>query len=410
MDRRVCIIGAGPAGLMAAIHSAAGGAETTVIESGKTAGRKLLLTGAGRCNLTHDESAKDFIRSFGRGGRFLSFCVHEFGPGEVRRFFGERGLGTKVEAGGCAFPDSERAGDVRALLESEARKSGARFLWGKAVESVDHIGDGFRVHAGGGIVPAGRVVIATGGVSWPRTGSRGDGYRFAKAFGHRIVEPRACLVPLVTAGSLCGQLAGTSVGDVKIWAEADGRKSAVRGALMFTDDGIGGPAVLDLSRMLTDRLAAEGKAVVVCIDLLPAIGEAELEREILAKFAENPKRNVASILGTLVPKRLASSICGGVGCEKTVGAECGKGTRRQLIGALKGLGVSVTRTRRIGEATVTRGGVSRDEIDPKTMESTICSGLFFAGEVIDVDGPCGGYNLQACWSTGALAGKSAAAE
>ncbi len=392
---------------MASIHCAAADAETAVFETNTTAGRKLLLTGGGRCNLTHLASPDEIVRSIGSKGRFLSYALHKFPPERVRQFFSELGLESIVEPDGCVFPSSDRAEDVRDCLIKRAKDVGVRFFLDKSVKNITREGSSFAVHTNREIIVAGKVIIATGGLSFPQTGSTGDGYRFARELGHAIVEPKASLVPLVTRQDWPGQLAGTALENVKISARISNKKITTTGALVFTGDGIGGLAAWDMSRHLTDYLPAP-KPVEITIDLVPAINETEFEAYLLGLFAKYPKKIVVNVLFDIVPKKLAGFLCRQAGVAETIGSHLKKEYRRKIAQLLKKLPLSVVRTRPIAEAIVTRGGVSVAEIETKTMESKICPGLFFAGEILDVDGPCGGYNLQMCWSTGALAGSSAA--
>lgn len=409
MRTEICIIGAGPAGLIASIFAAEAGAQTIVIEANTSAGRKLLLTGAGRCNITHQAEPRQLVRQFGDKGRFLSYALYQFEPEGVRDFFVGLGMKTRLEKDGCVFPFTDRAGDVRDALVKRAKSLGVTSLYGKHVDSIAKQANAFILCAAKERIEAKKLIIATGGVSWPRTGCTGDGYRFARQFGHIIVEPRASLVPLVTRETWPGRLAGTAVENVKILARLNNKKTSTTGAMIFTDDGIGGPAVLDMSRYMTDYLPAVEAPVVVNLDLVPDVEQTALERQITERISENPKKQVTNVLAEFVPRRLSAFLCRHSGCDE--GLEAGrirKDVRKKLIQMLKALPLSIIRTRPIAEATVTRGGVSISEIESKTMESKICPGLFFAGEVIDIDGPCGGYNLQACWSTGALAGTCSA--
>jgi hypothetical protein len=427
MESQICIIGAGPAGLTAAIFAAQAGAKTVVIEKNTTAGRKLLLTGGGRCNLTHSGTIEDFIRAYGKQGRFLRHSLYEFSPDATREFFSQIGIETKIDEEGCVFPISERAGDVREALIGRCRETGVP-LWhghlGRAltgwkpvpqgVERIEKVNGHFQIYFAEELLTAEKVIIATGGVSYPTTGSTGDGYKLAKLLGHTIIEPRPALVPLVVAEKWCADLAGTSLDNVTISAMVDKKRVSVRGPVIFTHDGIGGPAVLDLSRLLADYLPASAslgeagpaqKPIEVAIDLVPAMNELKLEEYLMGRLSQYSKKFIANVLFDLVPKKLAVLICNLAGITETTASHLEKEQRRKIIQLLKKLPLSITATRPIEEATITRGGVSTAEIDPKTMQSKICPGLFFAGEVIDVDGPCGGYNLQVCWSTAALAGK-----
>ena len=405
MKTDVCIIGAGPAGLMAAIYSAKSNAQTTVVEANTAAGRKLLLTGGGRCNITHADGINKFIKAFGTKGRFLQYCFHEFQPEHVRKFFAERGLETKVEDDGCVFPVTDSAQDVQKVLLSESAKSGVHFLYDRRVEGIEKCGEGFNIRTGRETIAANKVIIAAGGISYPDTGSTGDGYKFAQKLGHTIIMPKASLVPLITKQTWPAELAGTAVDNVRITANPEKKKFNATGAMLFTQNGIGGPAVVDLSFSLTDYLPSIENPIEILMDMGCGIDEIELEKRILMKFEQNPHKTLINIIAEFLPKRLAAVFCREFGFDgNIVGRQIKKDSRKKLVRTLKGLPLSVTAARPIAEAMVTRGGVNITEINKKTMGSKICHGLFFAGEVMDVDGPCGGYNLQLCWSTGAIAG------
>ncbi len=406
---QVCVTGAGPAGLMAAVFSARAGARTTLIEANTNAGRKLLITGGGRCNLTHQAAPADLIRAFGAKGKFLSYCLYEFSPQDVQDFFADLGLAMRIEEDGCVFPFTGRAGDVRDLLAAHATKLGVDFLYDRRIDSITKDAVKFILHSAGEQFVADKVIIATGGLSWPKTGCTGDGYRFARQFGHSVVEPRASLVPLVSSEKWPGKVAGTAVEKVRLSVRVKNKKLTAAGALVFTDDGIGGPAAQDMSLHLTDYLPTAGKPIEIAIDLKPDVQGDRLETQMTEQIAANPKKKVANVLAEFVPRRMAVVLCEQAGCDEELPAgQLRKDLRRKLVRILKATPMSIVRTRPIAEATVTRGGVSVAEIEAKTMESKTCPGLFFAGEVLDVDGPCGGYNLQICWSTGALAGSYAA--
>ncbi|MFH1717039.1 MAG: NAD(P)/FAD-dependent oxidoreductase [Planctomycetota bacterium] len=405
----VGVIGAGPAGLMAAIFSAQAGARTTLIEANTNAGRKLLMTGGGRCNITHQAAPAELVRAFGAKGKFLSYCLYRFSPQDVQDFFVDLGLAMRIEEDGCVFPVTDRAGDVRDVLVARAKRLDVSFLYGRRISNITKEAGSFVLHSAGEQFGADRLIAATGGLSWPKTGCTGDGYRFARQFGHAVAEAKASLAPLVTHEKWPGQLAGTAVAEVMVSTRINNKKLTAAGALIFTDDGIGGPAAQDMSRHLTDYLPAAGTPIGITLDLAPHVQEARLEAQMTERTAVNPKKKVANVLGEFVPKRLAVVLCGQAGCDdESPAGQLRKDVRKKLVRMLKAVPLSIVRTRPIAEATVTRGGVSVTEVDAKTMESKVCPGLFFAGEVLDVDGPCGGYNLQACWSTAALAGSSAA--
>lgn len=409
METQICIIGAGPAGLTAAVFGAGQGASVCVVERNPTAGRKLLKTGRGRCNLTHTGSIEEFVRAYGTCGRFLKPALYAFSPQQVREFFHSRNVPTQEEKDGCVFPVSNRASDVCQCLLGTARQLGVRFAFGQHAEHIAADSDSFEVCCEKETVRCRAVILAAGGASWPATGSTGDGYHLAAEFGHSIIAPKPALCPLVTEEKWPGSLQGVGVPQVRIRASAEGRRWESEGPLMFTADGIGGPAVFEMSRHLTDILSHEEKPVPLHIDWIPEMDLQTLENRLLAEFAAHPKKEPAGILGTFLPRQLAHQIQTLLaGREKIQGSQMSRQQRKDLLNLLKSCPLTIIRTAPLEQATITRGGITRSEIDPSTMESRLRSNLYFAGEMIDADGPCGGYNLQIAWSTGALAGLSAA--
>lgn len=409
IKKQVYIIGAGPAGLIASIFAAREGALVTIIESNPGPGRKLLLTGGRRCNLTHHAEPSQLIKLYGKGGKFLSYCIYKYSPDYVCDFFAQLGVKTKIEPDGCIFPTSYKADDVNNALISEAKRLKVKFIYNKPVYDIIQEKDGFLIQTKEEQFSAEKVIIATGGISWPQTGSTGDGYRFAKKLGHSIIEPKASLVPLITREEWTSRLAGTSIANMKISTNLDNKKIATQGAGVFTHNGLGGPAAQDMSRYLTDFLPARKKPVEITLDLVPDLRIEEFENQIIKLADENPKKKIDNLLADFLPKRVVAVVCDLAGCNDDVQAgQLKKEIRKKIVQTIKAMQFSVIRTRPIEEATVTRGGVNLTEINSKTMESKICPGLYFAGEVIDADGPCGGYSLQICWSTGALAGSCAA--
>ena len=409
MDVKVCIIGAGPAGLMAAICAGSRQTPPLVVEANAAAGRKLLLTGGGRCNFTHAGDPGELVKAFGAAGRFLRHSLYELAPDDMREFFLSRGLASTVETDGCVFPRNRRATDVLNILLVEAQKVGVQLRFRYRVTDVATGADGFRIHTQDREVLAARLIIAAGGVSWPQTGSRGDGYHLAAQLGHTIVPPKPALIPLVTRETWPDTLAGVSLPRVRIRAVAAGRRLATAGHMLFTQNGIGGPAVLDLSRLLADELGPGHDGIDIRIDVLPEMDESQLDGHLQEQCRTWPRKTVANVLFELVPRQFSRTLCRVAQCDgEQQAGQLPAGKRRRLAQTIKSLPLCVTGTEPIAKATVTHGGVNREEIDAQTMESKICPGLFFAGEVIDADGPCGGYNLQMCWSTGALAGRSAA--
>lgn len=414
----LCIIGAGPAGLMAAIHAARNHAQATILEANPTAGRKLLITGGGRCNFTHAGSPDQIARAFEgppaakgavRQERFLRHCLHEFSPDDVREFFRSRGLPETVEPDGCVFPAGNQAAEVRDVLVAEAVRLGAHIQYQAKAIDVAATEGGFAIQTQSRRIAASRLILTTGGLSYPQTGSTGDGYRFAQQLGHAVIPPKAALVPLVVQEAWVRDLAGVALADVKIRTALDKRAVVVSGNMLFTQRGIGGPAAQDLSRYLTDALFETRRSIPIEIDVLAGLDELQADRHLQNQFQTQAKKTVSNVLSEFLPRQLALTLCLLAGCgRQTQAGQLPGEQRRQLVRTIKRLPLTVTGVESIAKATVTRGGVSLAQIDPRTMESKVRPGLFFAGEVIDLDGPCGGYNLQMCWSTGALAGRSAA--
>jgi predicted Rossmann fold flavoprotein len=401
LETDICIIGAGPAGMMAAIAAAANSKKVIILESNTTAGRKLLLTGGGRCNLTHTGSPDEIIKAYKPFDRFVRHCIHEFSPQKLRDFFHHRGVDTIVEQQGCVFPKSQRSGDIKRVLVDELEKLNVKMLYGSKIQSIKKDANSFTIFSERLNISAKSLIIATGGASWPQTGSTGDGYKFAQSLGHKIIKPLAVVVPLITAENFCSSLAGIGIPIVSISCKIAGKKVSADGAMIFTHSGIGGPAVFDLSRDIADKI---GAGLKISIDLLPQMKPDELDKKIITA---NPRQNISSILSQFLPKALIKTICTENNIPEIPAAQLNKKLRKNLIETLKHFPLTVLRAESVEKATATRGGVDTAQIDSKTMQSKLHDGLFFAGEVINVDGPCGGYNLQFAFSSGFLAGKSA---
>lgn len=409
METQVCIIGAGPAGLTAAIFAARSGAKVALVERGTVAGRKLLKTGRGRCNLTHTGSIEDFIKAYGPCGRFLKPALYAYPPEAVCGFFHEHQLATKEEKDGCVFPITDRAADICRILIDTARRLNVEFVYGRRVSQVVKAEEQFHITTDKQTIQAKSLVVATGGVSWSFTGSTGDGYTLAESFGHTVAPPRAALCPLITVDAWPSDMQGRGLPDVEIKTSLNKKRVSVRGPMMFTTTGIGGPAVFDFSRLITDAVSGSDDPLKVTMDFYPSATRTELEQWIIAQCSAHPKKELAGVLSERIQRRLSIKLQDFVFDGRPVLAgQCSREQRKQLLDLLKSMTMTVRKLESIDKATVTRGGVNRQEIDSKTMQSRLCGGLFFAGEVIDADGPCGGYNLQIAWSTGALAGTSAA--
>jgi len=409
MNVDVCIIGAGPAGLTAAIFAARTGARVILVERGTVAGRKLLKTGRGRCNLTHTGTIEEFIKAYGPCGRFLKPALYEFPPQAVREFFHVHRLATKEEKDGCVFPITDRATDVCRILVDRARRLNVEFHYGRRVETIEKTEDEFYVKTDKQTIRSPAVIVATGGMSWSYTGSTGDGYRLAETFGHTIIPPKAALCPLITVDNWPSDMQGRGLEDVEIRTSLNKKRISMRGPIMFTTSGIGGPAVFNFSRLITDTVADKTDLIKVTVDFYPSATRAELEQWLIDQCNAHPKMELAGVLSSRIQRRLSIKLQDFVFDGRPVLAgQCTRPQRKQLLDLLKSMTMTVKKLESVDKATITRGGVSRQEIESKTMQSRKCPGLFFAGEVIDADGPCGGYNLQIAWSTGALAGNAAA--
>jgi predicted Rossmann fold flavoprotein len=401
----LCVVGAGAAGLMAAITAARAGNRTAVFEKNTTAGRKLLITGGTRCNITHDLSPKDFTEACKPYHRFLRHSLYEFSPQDMRQFLAGIGVETIVQPDGCVFPVSQKACDVQQALVKEAIDGGVKFYYDKAVENIVRKDSVFTLFHKDIEVQAENVIIACGGLSYPATGSTGDGFVFARSFGHRIVKPQSSLVPLVTGEYWVGRVAGAAVGNAGLLVEGEKKKKQIRGALIFTDDGIGGPAVLNFSRKILPLLNARD-SVQITVDLAADHTQEQFLSMIDRLCLQNPRKELPALFSGLLPKSLVTELSSLAGIDPGLrGASLPKKARQRLAAMVKALPLTVISTKPIGQATVTRGGVCIDEIDSGSMQSQKCENLFFAGEVMDVDGPCGGYNLQIAFSTAVTAAK-----
>ena len=407
------VVGGGAAGLMAAGRAAEMGAPVVLLEKMDRVGRKLHISGKGRCNVTHSGAVPGLIANFGAGGRFLYSSVSAFDNQALVEFLADLGVATKVERGGRVFPASDDAGQVVQALLGYCRRNGV------AVRCRAPVG-GLLVE-GGGIagasllsgepLPAGALVVTTGGLSYPGTGSTGDGYRLAASVGHTVVPPVPSLVPLVVEEGWARDLQGLTLRNVRVRSRADGRLLGEEfGEMLFTHFGVSGPIILTLSREIAQHFAAGGGPVQLRIDLKPALSAAQLDERLQRDFARSSRRQFRHSLDELLPRSLAQVIVARSGIDAELPLHQVTRAARLGIGErIKDLGLTVTRTMPASLAMVTAGGVATREIDPRTMESKLIKGLYFAGEVVDYDARTGGYNLQAAFSTGRSAGEAAAA-
>jgi hypothetical protein len=415
LERLIVVIGGGPAGLMAGGQAALAGASVTVLEKMPQPARKLRLTGKGRCNLTNIAPLPEFIGHFGPSGVFLRQALARFFSEDLVAFFEALGVGLVTERGGRVFPESGRAIEVADALVRWARQAGVTLRPRSPVAALLVDGGRARGVRVGGVghgndeIPADAVILATGGASYPATGSTGDGYRLARTAGHTIVPARPALVPLVTAGDLARRLQGLSLRNVTARVIVDGRRRAEAfGEMLFTHFGLSGPIILTLSRTVGDALQ-DRRRVEISIDLKPALDSKQLDERLRRDIGEHGRQSYRVLLGGLLPRTLIP-VCidlTEIDPEKP-GNQLVAPERMRLRDWLKDFRLPVTGHRSWEEAVVTAGGVDTREVDPRTMESRIVAGLHFAGEVLDIDGDTGGYNLQAAFSTGWLAGRAAA--
>lgn len=406
MDKkRIGVIGGGPAGMMAAAAAGSRGHDVTLIEKNNKLGRKLYLTGKGRCNITNNADIEHFIANVPTNGKFLYSAFYTFTNQDLIALFNNLGLKTKVERGNRVFPASDKSSDVIRALEKHLKNNNVKVLTGEADEIIAENRKVTAVRVKDGrLLPCHSVIVATGGMSYPSTGSTGDGYRFAKALGHTIISPRPSLVPLETVESWPREAQGLSLRNVSITVlDKDSKKIYEDfGEMVFTHYGVSGPVILSASSYMRKMQAGKYR---IKIDLKPALTLEQLDARVQRDFLKYARRHFSNSLDDLLPKKLIPVIIklSGIPHDKPVN-QITKKERLTIVSLLKGLELNIKGFRPIEEAIITSGGVSVKEIDPGTMESRLVKGLFFAGEVIDVDAYTGGFNLQIAFSTGYLAG------
>lgn len=409
---KVIVIGGGAAGLLAGIAAAQNGAQATIIEKMRRPGKKMLITGKGRCNITNNCDLQEIIKNIPGNGRFLNSALRRFTNQDIVQLLEDNGLPTKVERGGRVFPVSDKAVDVvdtlvkifkdyggRLLLDTKVKSIAAEF--GKIKGVVTEDGQRFEADA---------VILAAGGSSYPGTGSDGSGVKLAKAVGHSIVPLKPCLVPLESDSPYIPDLQGLSLRNIESTVYANGKKIGTEfGEMLFTHFGVSGPIILSLSKCVAEAIAAGAQDIELHIDLKPALDKDKLDARLQRDFVQYSRKQMANGMKDLLPQRLIAPVLDEafIDEEKSVN-QLSRAERQRLVDVLKAFVVPITGTRPLAEAIVTAGGVSLKEIDPKTMESKLVKGLFIAGEVMDIDGYTGGYNLQAAFSTGYAAGTFAA--
>jgi len=404
----IIVIGGGAAGMMAAITAARRGAGVTLLEPNERLGKKLNITGKGRCNVTNDCDQETLMANIPGNGRFLYSALTRFTPQDAMAFFEALGVPLKVERGNRVFPVSDRSFDISGALERELRRLRVRILRERAAEITAEDGRVTGVQTDRQHHPADAVVLATGGVSYPGTGSTGDGYAMAAALGHTIVPPRGSLVPLESGDADCAAMQGLSLRNVEATVLNGKNKPVFRefGEMLFTHCGVSGPLILSASAHLRRW---DKEQYRLSIDLKPALDQQKLDSRILRDIGENPNRDMANILSGLVHRSMVPVLLRRLALPEGEKANSlTKEQRRALVQELKHFTVSLTGPRPVAEAIVTAGGVKVGDVVPGTMASKLAEGLYFAGEILDVDAYTGGFNLQIAWATGYLAGLSAA--
>lgn len=397
------VVGGGPAGMMAAITAAGQGCQVLLLEKNKTLGRKLLITGKGRCNVTNDCSSQEVLQNTPRNGRFLYSAMTAFPPERTKEFFEKRGCLLKTERGNRVFPQSDRAQSILDCLERALRDSGVAVRYERAMRILTREGRVSGVETQSGSYESRWVILATGGVSYPATGSTGDGYDMAKALGHTVTETEGNLVPLECAGEDCPDMQGLSLRNVGVRLENGKGKTLYRdfGELLFTHFGVSGPTVLSASCHL------KGEGCRLVLDLKPALDEEKLDARILRDLEMYRNRSMENALTDLLPRSMIPVVLRRLEIPPQLQANSlTRQKRRELTALLKGFPLEITGKRPVREAIITSGGIKVSEIDPKTMQSKLVPGLFFAGEIIDCDAYTGGFNLQIAWATAVSAGQN----
>ncbi len=403
MSKDVIIIGGGAAGMLSAVIAARKGARVTIFEKNQKLGKKLAITGKGRCNITNNCDRDTLIANVPQNPRFLYGAFSRFTPQDVMSFFEQLGVRLKTERGARVFPVSDQAQEVIFALSSELKRLGVKIKNTTVEKIVSKDGSVCGIVADGTEYTASAVVLATGGVSYPGTGSTGDGYRMAEELGHTIVTPRASLVPLVAERDICASMQGLTLKNVTVSVYNKNKKCVFEelGEMLFTHFGMSGPLILSASAHMRDM---ENDSYTVKIDLKPALDREKLNARILRDFDERKNQDISNALRGLLPAKMIPVVLRKAkipGDIKVHSIE--KASRTRLIDVLKGLEIKVESFRPISEAIITSGGIKVSEIDPKTMMSKLVQNLYFAGEIIDSDAYTGGFNLQIAWSTAYVA-------
>lgn len=392
---KIAVVGAGASGLFASGLLAQKGEDVVVFDKNEKIGKKLFITGKGRCNLTNLCSVEDFLKNVVRGEKFLKSSLYNFSSQDCVDFFEGLGLKTKVERGNRVFPESDKSSDVIKALKKHC--DGVKFCLNEKVENVHFDGEKnqFVLKTNCGRYFFDKVVVATGGKSYSSTGSTGDGYKIAESFGHKIIKPVSALCPIKLKNWFVKKLQGVSLKNVQLDVVADGKRMSFFGEMLFTEDGISGPIVLSASSLVN-----RSEKVTLSLDFKPALTEKQLDARLLRDFEENKNKNLKNVLKGLFPMAVAEIFAKAIGMDdnKKIN-EITKEERAKLVENIKNFKLNFAGLYDINAGIVTSGGVALDQINPKTFESKLQKGLYFLGEVLDVDALTGGYNLQIAWAS-----------
>jgi len=410
MKYNLIVIGGGPAGMMAAGRAGELGARVLLLEKNKNLGIKLLATGHGRCNFTNmSADKKDLISRYGKNGKFLFSAFHRFGVSETLGFFKDRGVATKVEDNGRVFPRSDKARDVLQVLSDYLVENNVEIKYNAAVKKIVKKGNMVEkiILVSGEEMTADKFAICVGGQSYPDTGSTGDAYAWLERLGHNVIKPRPALTSLILNDSFIKAVEGVSLQNIGIVLKKDNKKIISKsGSIIFTADGVSGPAIIDMSREIDLNVLSK---FFLSLDLSAQFSETELDMQLQKEFQRDGNKMIKNSLMPLVPARLGVLILWllNIDSEKQLSIIT-KDERKGIVRLLKNFALEVKDVKGFDKAMITAGGVDTHEVDPRTMQSKIIKNLYFAGEVLDIDGPTGGYNLQICWSTGYAAGEALA--
>jgi predicted Rossmann fold flavoprotein len=400
------IVGAGAAGLMAAIRAGERGKRVLLLEKNRKPGVKILMSGGTRCNITHDCDNRGIVAAYGPPGKFLHSALAAFSVERTIEFFEREGVATKVEEYGKVFPVSNKAADVLAALVRSVERLGVPIALGESLIDMKRTDSGFSLTTSTRTLCADSIILTTGGRSYPGSGTTGDGYRFAQSLGHSLVPPRPALVPITTHVPWVADLRGITLPDTSVAIYDDDKRLTLRrGSLLFAHFGLSGPVILDVSRVVSGHLSPASLALE--FDFLPAVKEAALDETLRLDSLAHGKKMLTAILPETLPRRLCDTLFDLAKLPRDrKAAGLAKDDRKRLVAAIKRTRIPISGTMGFGKAEVTAGGIPLGEVDSRNMMSKLVPNLHLAGEVLDLDGPIGGYNFQAAWSTGWLAGDS----